>query len=94
MGDLFELIEHRGMCRVLLYYLDHPNQVMRVDYRKKPLNLSGSASTSLHKVLLKEDLIKPIPNTEHVIFGLTERGISFAKLIRELDRKAIDFKKT
>jgi hypothetical protein len=87
MDEILSVLEHFGMCRLLVYYFDHPEGVKKGDYRKRPLNFGGMTVDRNHKLLYDAKLIQTVEDPNHLIFVLTEKGKFMAERLNEIRYK-------
>lgn len=79
-----KILESGGFCCVLLYLLDHPEGVQRVQYRFN-LGLSPRAAMRNHNLLFAAGLIESKPSKDKLLFGLTEKGEKIARLLASIE---------
>ena len=78
------ILEQGGICRMLVYLSMHPEGILRVDYRKPPLNLGYRASVRDHEKLYDAGLIEHIDSPNEFKFRLTEKGKRIAEKLKEI----------
>ena len=79
-----DILEHGGICRLLVYFLKHPEGIARTKYRGKPLQLSSNTAKRAHSILFDEGLIKSIAHKTKLIFTLTQKGKRAALKLQEI----------
>lgn len=90
MDNEIKILEHGGICRTLVFYLNHPDGILRIKYREEPLKLSSKTAKRVHDLLYENELIENLPNKEQLLFRLTEKGKKIAgelKIINSILRE-------
>ncbi len=88
-----EILEQFGVCRLLVFLLDHPEGVLRSQYREKPLSLSATTARRDHEALYDAGLIHSIENKARLLFGLTTKGQEIAMRLKEIEQFLISERK-
>ena len=85
MDSDIKILEHSGVCRSLIFYLAHPEGLLRIAYRKE-LKLSSKTAKIVHDLLYENELIENIPNKEQLLFHLTKKGVEIAEFLKKIER--------
>ncbi len=80
-----EILEQYGVCRLLIFLLNHPEGVLRSQYRDKPLSLSASTARRDHEALYDVGLIHSIEHKAKLLFVLTTKGREIAERLKEIE---------
>ena len=79
-----DLLEHGGICKILISLLSYPGGVKRVFYRND-LKLGSRASIRNHDLLFKAKLIENKPSKDQLLFGLTKQGKKIALSLQDIE---------
>jgi len=81
-----DILEHGGMCRLLVFYLDSPNGLIRANYRDPPLRLGPRAAERDHHLLFENGLIENSNHPTQLRFQLTDKGKQVAIYLKEIEK--------
>jgi predicted transcriptional regulator len=81
MDEILSLLEHRGICRLILFLHFHPEGIVRIRYREPPINLNPRAAKKYHDLLFNAGIIENVPNNEKFLFRLSAKGMEIAAFL-------------
>lgn len=76
-------LETTGVLRILVYMLDHPEGIRRVDIRTE-LDVSSSSQIKARELLLNNGLIIGSSSGKGELLHLTETGIKIAQHLKQI----------
>ena len=79
----FRVIESYGACKTLIFLLEHPEGIQKIDYRRK-VGLASTTAIKIHSILFEEGVIQTKSDPNNLLFVLTEKGVKIAKKVREI----------
>lgn len=82
--NLFRVIESYGACKSIIFLLEHPEGIRKIDYRTK-IGLASTTAIKIHSVLFEEGVIQTKSDPNNLLFVLTEKGVKIAKKIKDVD---------
>ena len=82
--DPLELLEQGGICRILVFLLQHSKGISKSEYRRPPLSLGSRAINRDLVALYEMGLITVIPDPVNPIHTLTEEGRVLAEKLNEI----------
>ena len=87
---VIDLFEQGGICQILLFLLDKPEGVKRVEYRTS-VNLGSRAAMRDHEVLFNSGLIINKPSSDQLLFTLSEKGKQVALYLKLIEQTLLHY---